>query len=74
MLSSYSHVGCINDVFRMLLNGGTVLWYDLRKEGLAGLAPWMREQRATVYHSVPSVFRLFAHGLSPTDPLNTLRR
>ena len=44
-------------IFQALLNGGTILPFDIESEGLPALRDWLRDERITVYHSVPAVFR-----------------
>lgn len=70
LLQSVAFSGAVSSLFCALLNGGTCLPIDLRREGFEGLAEWLAAQRATVYHSVPSIFqRLVATG----RPLPSLR-
>jgi amino acid adenylation domain-containing protein len=60
LLQTLSFSGSLSSLFCALLNGATVYPFDLRQEGSAALADWIAEQRITVYHSVPSIFRLIA--------------
>jgi thioesterase domain-containing protein len=47
-------------LFGALLNGAAILPYDLRRDGLGpSLASWVKAERITIYHSVPSIFRSF---------------
>jgi non-ribosomal peptide synthetase component E (peptide arylation enzyme)/thioesterase domain-containing protein len=58
LLQSASFSGTVSSLFGALLNGAAVLPYDLRKGGLGPpLASWLQEERVTIYHSVPSIFR-----------------
>ncbi len=43
--------------FNALLNGATLLPFNVREEGTAGLAAWLNEQGITVYLSAATVFR-----------------
>ncbi|MEO5616758.1 MAG: AMP-binding protein [Candidatus Eisenbacteria bacterium] len=50
--------GAISNVFGALLNGATLLPYDLGRDGAGPpLSRWLRREKPTVYHSVPSLFR-----------------
>ena len=60
LLQTLSFSGSVSSLFCALLNGATVCPFDLRQEGAARLADWLTEQQITIYHSVPSIFRLIA--------------
>ena len=60
-------------LFRALLNGACLVLRDLRHSGTAGLAAWLVRERATVYQSVPSVFRALIGSLTAQDRFPELR-
>jgi amino acid adenylation domain-containing protein len=60
LLQTLSFSGSVSSLFCALLNGATIYPFDLRREGPAALAGWLSEQQITIYHSVPSIFRLIA--------------
>ena len=60
LLQTLSFSGSVSSLFCALLNGGTIFPFDLRREGPAALADWLSEHEITIYHSVPSIFRLIA--------------
>jgi len=62
------------DLFGALLNGATVCPYDLREQGLAGLADWLAANRITYLTLVPSVWRHFARQLPAGQQFPDLRR
>ncbi len=63
-----SFSGSVSSLFAALLNGASVFPFDLREEGIDGLATRIREERITIYHSVPSIFRnVFASGAPCAD-------
>src|SRR5206468_7232256 len=64
LLYSFSFSASLMDIYGGLLNGATVYHYDLRKRGLDDLPEWLRRNRITVYHSVPTVFRHLMEGLT----------
>ena len=57
VIQSASFSGTVSSMFCALLNGATLLPFDFRRHGFNRLAAWIKESRATIYHSVPSIFR-----------------
>ncbi len=47
----------VSDIFGPLLNGGAVLPFDIKKDGLQQMAAWFKREGITVTHAVPTVFR-----------------
>jgi amino acid adenylation domain-containing protein len=47
----------VSDVLGALLNGASLHLADLRRTELDAMARWMREERITITHAVPTVFR-----------------
>ena len=60
LLQSLSFSGSVSSLFCALLNGATVCPFDIRQEGATRLADWIIEQKLTIFHAVPSIFRLIA--------------
>lgn len=50
-----------------LLNGGTLATLDLRAQGLAPLAPFLRDERITVAYIAPTIVRFLAGSLDGHD-------
>jgi thioesterase domain-containing protein len=73
MLASPSFAASFPDLFGSLLNGATLLTYPIKEGSLTELARWMESEQATTYHSVPSLFRRFARGLSGQELFPALR-
>lgn len=68
LFTSYSHTVAAIDIFTALLNGAAIYPYNIKKEGSMGrLAGWICDEGITVFHSVPTVYRLFMETL--TDPV-----
>lgn len=64
MIQSPVFSGTVSSLFCALLNGATLLPFDVRKLGFAALGQWLIDSRATIYHSVPSIYR----GVLETTP------
>lgn len=56
-----------------LLNGASVFPFDVKAQGVEPLAQWLCEEKITVYHSSPSLFRQVAESLAERDKLLDLR-
>ncbi len=63
LLSSYGFDGAIMDIFGALLNGATLVPARLLEDGPDGVLKQIVDERVTVFHSTPTVFRqLFGDG------------
>lgn len=60
LLQAPAFSGAVSSTFAALLNGAATCPYDTRVSGVSGIAQWVRAVRATVYHSVPSIFEVVA--------------
>ena len=60
LLTSFGFDAAVMDLFGALLNGATLCIYDLADEPLHGLPQWIADERITVYHSTPTLFRALA--------------
>ncbi len=63
LLASYSFDAAVMDLFGALLNGAELCPWDVREEGVDGLAGWLAEREITVFHSTPTLFRALLGGL-----------
>jgi amino acid adenylation domain-containing protein len=68
LLQAPAFSGAMSSLFGALLNGGTSCPYDVARDGVAGIGPWLRERRVTVHHSVPAIFRHFLRADGGTFP------
>jgi acyl-coenzyme A synthetase/AMP-(fatty) acid ligase/acyl carrier protein len=62
-----------SDIFGALLNGAALLPYDLKTQGMAEFLQWLRHERITVYHSVPTVYRHVLGMLGDRETLPDVR-
>lgn len=56
-LYSAAHMGGTKDILNTLLNGATLHYYSIEKNGYKYLPKWMQENKITVYTSIVTVFR-----------------
>lgn len=73
LLYSFSVNGGTHDIFAALLNGASLFPLDLKEDGFTHLGDWLIEERITIYHSVPTVFRQFVEGLTGQSEFPDIR-
>jgi amino acid adenylation domain-containing protein len=59
LLQSPAFSGAVSSLFGALLNGAASFPYDVPAGGIRGIGPWLLQERITIYHSVPALFRHF---------------
>jgi amino acid adenylation domain-containing protein len=57
LVQNPSFSGTVSSLFGALLNGASVVPFDLEGDGLSRLSGAIRRARVTVFHAVPSIFR-----------------
>jgi amino acid adenylation domain-containing protein len=62
LLQSFAFSGSVSSLFSALLNGAAVFPFKVSEEGPSRLAELLLQQRLTMYHSVPAIFRSFVTG------------
>jgi acyl-coenzyme A synthetase/AMP-(fatty) acid ligase/acyl carrier protein len=65
--------GGAHDIFAALFNAAALCPYDLKTEGFVGLGQWLLDERITIYHSIPTVFRQFGESLAGREKFPALR-
>ena len=65
--------GSVSSLFGALLTGATSCPFDIRAEGIAALRRWLADERLTVYHSVPSIFREVASAAASYTEMRVVR-
>ena len=73
LLGSYSTGQGMQDLYCALMNGATLYPWNIKSDGLNGVANWLIQERITVYHSAATVFRHFVRNLSGREEFSDLR-
>ena len=73
LLQGPSFSGAVSSLFAALLNGAASFPFDVGKEGVGRIAPWLRREAITIYHSVPALFRHVAAGGESFPALRLIR-
>jgi amino acid adenylation domain-containing protein len=73
LLQACNFSGSVSSLFCALLNGATSYPFILKKEGAKRMASWLSDEQITIYHSVPSIFRLIATGERNYPALRIIR-
>lgn len=73
LLASYSFDAAVMDIYGALLNGARLCLFDMRNEGLASLPNWLNDNRISIYHSTPTVYRQVMQFMDGNEQLTGLR-
>ena len=73
LLQSPTFTGAVRDIYCALLNGGTVLPFDVKREGLINLSSFLQQEEITVFFAVATLFRHFANTLTEQEKFPKLR-
>jgi len=65
--SAFSHDGAVQDILGALLSGACLYPYSLKAETEADLYRLLKEEKITIWHSVPTLFRYFTGTLTLKD-------
>ena len=73
LLHSCSNGACTPNLFGTLLNGAALYPFDVRNYGAIQLSKYLSIEGITIYHSIPALFRSWAHSLSGSEKFSDLR-
>ncbi|MEO6825170.1 MAG: amino acid adenylation domain-containing protein [Nitrosospira sp.] len=73
LLASYGFDAAVMDIYGALLNGATLCLFDIRNEGLATIPDWLNDERISIYHSTPTVYRQVMRSMEGNARLGGLR-
>ncbi|AZG46829.1 AMP-binding protein [Gordonia insulae] len=73
VLLPLSFGGGLDALAMSLLNGATVLLWDVRRRTTSGLRDWLAAERATTVHSTPSLLRSWLGELTADDAVDSVR-
>jgi amino acid adenylation domain-containing protein len=64
LLQSFAVSAGVRDIFGALLNGATLVIYDIRSRGVQALPGWLNRHGISVFYAVPTIWRLFLETLT----------
>ena len=73
LLYSPSFAGAVRDILLHAPQRSDALHFDVKREGLTGLADWLRHEQITVFFAVATMFRHFCRLLTPEDHFPSVR-
>ena len=73
LMSAFLFDAAVLDIFSSLLNGATLVIFDLKKDDFSSVLRRIQEEQVTIYHSTASVFRYFSESLDPATCFEHIR-
>jgi amino acid adenylation domain-containing protein len=73
LLTSFGFAAAASDMYLPLLNGASLHLYDVRENGAAGLADWLRQEQITLIRSPIALFRQFVRALDERETFPSVR-
>lgn len=73
LLYSPSVSGSIRDIYGALLTGASLHVKNLKSTGLFDLASFITQEKITIYHSIPNIFRTFLQLKNSLTSLDSVR-
>ncbi len=72
-LAGVNYQAGLSDTFRALLNGATLYPYNLTTNGVSHMAAWLQQEKITILHTVPTVFRHLMQTVPQGEQFNHMR-
>lgn len=70
LFSAFSHDAAVIDIYSGLLSGATLYPLNVRQQTkISDLYGWLKDEKITIWHSVPTLYRYFINELCKEDPL-----
>jgi amino acid adenylation domain-containing protein len=73
LLTRYAHIAGVCGIYRSLLNGATLVPFDLSQHSVSEVPAWLAREQITLYHSATSVFRRVCEATTGKEDLSSLR-
>jgi len=73
LLHSCGFSASVDNFFGALLNGATLLPFNIKEDGLSNLVKWLIHEEITIYNSVTSVFRHLVNTLTGEEKFPKIR-
>lgn len=74
LFSTYGFDASIMDIFGALLNGAILYPYNIKEPGaVEKLASWIKKQKITIFHSVPTLYRYFISNIRGEKLMDSVR-
>jgi len=73
LLASFCFDAAIMDIFAALLNGASLYTFDLKNKTAEECLEWLHQEKITIYHSTPTVFRHLLQDTNSAHLLENLR-
>ena len=73
LLPSCTQIAGLTDLLRALMNGATLLPFDVRGKSMQELCFWLQREQPSLYHSSPTLLHLLTENLSSEDCFDSVR-
>ena len=74
LFSSYSFDAAKMDIYGALLNGAALYPFDIKQgKSFDRLPLWLKDEKITVFHSIPTVYRYFTDMLTGSETFPSIR-
>jgi non-ribosomal peptide synthetase component F/acyl carrier protein len=73
LFTSYGHAVAVIDILAVLFTGGTIVIHKLQESPLFNLKRWLIDEKITIYHSVPTVFRAYLNAADTDEIIPNVR-